>query len=143
VADIFHDFPIKAPLERVFQAVSTSEGLATWWTKRSSGIAQNGAEYELGFGPGYDWRAKMTRFIPNCDVEFEMVFADSDWIGTRVGIQLEPRASGTWVRFRHSGWPAANDHYRVSCSCWASYLRVLRRSLEYGESVPYEHRLDA
>ena len=37
VPDILHDFPIKAPLDRVFQAVSTPEGLDRWWTKRSEG----------------------------------------------------------------------------------------------------------
>jgi hypothetical protein len=35
--DILHDLPIKAARERVFQAVSTCEGLDCWWTKRSSG----------------------------------------------------------------------------------------------------------
>ena len=42
----------------------------------------------------------------------------------------------------HLGWPEANAHYRTSCHCWALYLRVLRRYLENGESVPYEVRLD-
>lgn len=143
MADILHDFPIKAPLERVFRAVSTAEGLATWWTQRSAGSPQHGAEYELGFGPGYEWRARVTRYVPNSEIEFEMLQADADWASTRVGIRLEPRESGTWVHFSHSGWPTANEHYRVSCNCWALYLRVLRRSLERGESVPYEDRLDA
>jgi len=31
----------------------------------------------------------------------------------------------------------------VSCYCWAMYLRIMRRYLEHGESVPYERRLDA
>ena len=60
----------------------------------------------------------------------------------RVGLRLEPRADVTWVRFSHTGWPVQNEHYRVSCTCWAMYLRILRRSLEHGESVPYEDRLD-
>ena len=141
--DILHDFPIKAPLEQVFRAVSTAEGLATWWTQRSAGTPLHGAEYELGFGPGYEWRATVTRYVPNSEVEFEMVHADSDWTRTRVGIQLEPRECGTWVRFSHRGWPTANEHFRVSSCCWAMYLRVLRRSLEHGESVPYDDRLDA
>jgi hypothetical protein len=33
-------------------------------------------------------------------------------------------------------------HYRTSCHCGALYLRILRRHLEHGESVPYERRLD-
>ena len=49
-----------------------------------------------------------------------------------------------WTRrssgFSHTGWPSANEHFRVSSYCWAMYLRVLRRYLEHGEVVPYEQR---
>ncbi len=37
MADIFHHFLIKAPQQKVFDAVSTPKGLDVWWTKRSSG----------------------------------------------------------------------------------------------------------
>ncbi len=141
MADIFHDFPIKAPRGRVFRAVTAPEGLDTWWTKRSAGSPQEGAEYELGFGPGYDWRARVTRCMPDSVFELEMVRADDDWLGTRVGLHLESRENVTWVRFHHTGWPHVNEHYRISCTCWAMYLRILRRYLEHGESVPYEDRL--
>jgi uncharacterized protein YndB with AHSA1/START domain len=143
VPDILHDFPIKAPLDRVFRAVSTPQGLDTWWTKRSAGRPQLGAEYELGFGPEYEWRARVTHCVPDAEFELEMVRADRDWTGTRVTLRLEPRDGATWVRFSHTGWPAQNEHYRISCNCWAMYLRILRRSLERGESVTYEDRLDA
>jgi hypothetical protein len=72
-----------------------------------------------------------------------MTAADADWNGTRVGFRLEDKAGTTWVRFYHRGWPSPNEHYRVSCHCWALYLRLLRRDLEHGEFVPYESRLDA
>jgi uncharacterized protein YndB with AHSA1/START domain len=140
--DILHDFPIKATPQQVFDAVSTPAGLDTWWTKTSRGAARVGEVFELGFGPGYDWRAQVTRCEPGAVFELEMTRADGDWTGTRVGIELAERDGATWVRFRHTGWPEANEHYRVSCCCWAMYLRVLRRSLEHGESVPYEERLD-
>jgi len=142
VADVFHDFPIKASLEKVFQSVSTPPGLDQWWTKTSRGEPAEGAEYELGFGPGYDWRGRVTRCVPNTDFELELVHADGDWIGSRVGVHLEERDGKTWVQFWHKGWPSVNEHYRISNCCWAMYLRVLRRYLEHGETVPYEDRLD-
>jgi len=57
MADIVHYFPIKASAAQVFQAISTPRGLSTWWTKSSAGEPVEGAEYELGFGPEYEWRA--------------------------------------------------------------------------------------
>lgn len=59
--DILQDLPIQAPLNRVFDAVSTPAGLDTWWTLASEGIPELGAEYALQFGAGYDWRARVTR----------------------------------------------------------------------------------
>jgi uncharacterized protein YndB with AHSA1/START domain len=142
VADILHDLPIKAAVGRVFDAVSTPEGLDSWWTLRARGQPEVTAEYELFFGPEYDWRATVTRCVPRAAFELEMVRADADWVGTRVGFRLDDRNDRTWVQFYHAGWPAVNEHYRISCNCWALYLRILRRHLEFGESVPYERRLD-
>jgi uncharacterized protein YndB with AHSA1/START domain len=142
VPDVLQDFPIRAPLERVFEAISSPEGLNQWWTERASGTAAQGAEYELSFGPEYLWRARVIRCVPNAEFELELTRADLDWTGTRVGFALKRRDTDTWLRFWHTGWPSQNDHYRISCHCWALYLRVLRRFLEHGETVPYEARLD-
>jgi uncharacterized protein YndB with AHSA1/START domain len=141
-SDILHDFPIRAPVSRVFDSVSTPAGLDQWWTKQSTGTRQEGAVYALQFGPGFDWRATVSKCAPGSAFELTITRADADWMGTRVGFQLEPRENGTRVRFRHTGWPTANEHYRISCYCWAMYLRVLKRHLEHGENVPYEERLE-
>ena len=143
MVDTFQDLPIKAPPDRVYQAISTPEELDRWWTKRSAGKPVEGAQYELWFGPEYDWRAQVTRCVANHEFEVQMTLADADWLGTRVGFHLESKPGSTWVRFCHTGWPSANEHYRISCHCWAMYLRILRRYLEHGEIVPYEDRLDA
>ena len=141
--DILLDLPIKAPLRRVFEGVTTPDGLDCWWTEDSSGQPTLGQEYELGFGPEYKWRAIVTQCQPDTEFELELVQADADWTGTRVGFRLEMRDGVTWMQFHHTGWPDANEHYRISCNCWASYLRILRRHLEHNESVPYALRLDA
>jgi uncharacterized protein YndB with AHSA1/START domain len=142
VADILQDLPIKADADRVFDAISTPEGLDRWWTLYSAGKPIDGAEYELWFGPELGWRAKVIRAVRPSRFELEMVEADQDWLGTRVGFELEHKDGVTQVRFHHTGWPRANDHYRISCHCWAMYLRILRRHVEYNEVVPFEERLD-
>ncbi len=143
MADIYHHFPINASRQKLFQAVCTPKGLDSWWTKRSSGKPVEGAEYELWFGPEYDWRAVVTRCVPDTEFEFEIIRAQEDWQKTRLGFLLDGGEGVTQVRFHHLGWPEANEHYRVSCYCWAMYLRLLKRYVEYGETVPYENRLDA
>ena len=143
MADILQDFPVNAPVERVFETVATPEGLDAWWTKRSAGQPLEAAEYALDYGPGFQWRARVTHCAPPGEFELELTSATDDWLGTRVGFVLADRAGRTQVRFHHTGWPEANEHYRISCHCWALYLRLLRRHLDHGQTVPYEDRLDA
>ena len=142
MADVLLDFPIRAPAARVFAAVSTPAGLDQWWSEGSTGQPAIGEVYALSFGPGFDWRARVTECHPPRRFELELIEADADWLGTRVGFSLSGDGDVTSLRFHHVNWPQANDHYRTSCYCWAMYLRVLRRYLEFGEAVPYDRRLD-
>lgn len=141
--DILQDLPLRVPRGRAFAAVSTPAGLNSWWTEEAAGRPELGAAYALRFGPEYAWSAEVTRCAPDAEFELTLTRADADWLGTRVGFVLETRGDHTWLRFRHAGWPAANEHYRVSAHCWALYLRLLRRAVECGEVVAYEDRLSA
>ena len=142
MADILQDFPIRVSPSRVFEGVSQPKLLDQWWTVRSSGEPTVGATYELDFGPEYQWAAVVTESRPGAAFELRMTHADGDWMNTLVGFEFAAAGSGTRVRFHHRGWPEVNDHYRTSCHCWALYLRILRRYLEFGETVAYEKRLD-
>jgi uncharacterized protein YndB with AHSA1/START domain len=143
MVDIIQEFTVKAKPELVFQAFATPSGLDKWWTKSSSGESRAGGSMRLYFGPEYDWQAKVTRYQPSSSFELQLTQAHPDWMGTLVGCELAPEGHyATRVRFYHTGWPEQNEHWRVSCYCWAMYLRILRRNLAYGERVDYEKRLD-
>jgi uncharacterized protein YndB with AHSA1/START domain len=143
MAEIIHEFSVKVEPECVFEAFSTPTGLDKWWTKTSAGEARQGGSFRLYFGPGFDWQARVTRYQPPSAFELEITQAHADWMATRVGCDLSPEGEiATRVRFHHTGWPKENEHWRVSCFCWAMYLRILRRNLEYGEFIEYEKRLD-
>ncbi|HEY9515904.1 MAG TPA: SRPBCC domain-containing protein [Gemmatimonadaceae bacterium] len=142
--NILHNLVVCAPADRVFAAISTPGGLNQWWTLTSDGEPVQGATFALGFGPGYDWRARVSRIDPARCFELELVEAMPDWLGTRVSFELDEASQGqTQLRFAHLGWAEASEHYRTSSFCWAMYLRLLRRAVEHGEVVPYEERLDA
>ena len=140
--DIFQHLLIKGSAAEVFGAISTPAGLDAWWTKACTGAPAPGAEYRLGFGAGYDWRAQVSRYQPDTEFELELTEAQPDWQGSRVGFHLSGEGDSVQVRFHHTGWPTDNDHYRISCYCWALYLRLLKRYVERGEIVPYEVRLE-
>lgn len=141
--DIIHEFPITAIIPRVYAAVSTPAGLDQWWTLRSDGVPTFNSLYSLDFGPGYEWRAHVSEVEKDGIFELELVEAMTDWIGTRVRFELSAiDDEHTQVLFSHIGWPALSEHFAVSSFCWAMYLRIMRRALEYGEVVPYDARLE-
>jgi uncharacterized protein YndB with AHSA1/START domain len=140
--DIFHNFTINTSPDKVFNGVSTTKGLDNWWTKTCQASPKAGGIYTLDFGPGYTWKAIVTKFEANREFELQMTEADPDWLKARVGFLLRDKGNNlTEVDFYHKGWPTANEHYKISCYCWAMYLRILKRYLEFGEQVPYEKRL--
>lgn len=143
MANLYHYFPINASAERVFNGIATPKGLDTWWTKTSNGKPAMGEEYQLFFGEGYDWRAAVSKCVANKEFELTMTVADADWANTKVGFTLIDKSGSTEIHFHHTGWKEDNEHYRISCYCWAMYLRILKRYLEFGEEVLYENRLDA
>ena len=142
MSDIFHDFPIRAPQKDVFEAVSTATGLDAWWSNQSTGNASIGSEFQLQFGPEYEWRAVVTKYVPNSEFEIEMTVSDDDWNGTRIGFHLTETNDVTLVRFHHMNWPEANEHYRRSSFCWAMYLVRLKRYVENSDVVPYSDRFN-
>ena len=140
--NIYHYFSIQQSPARVFENMVTAQGLDNWWTKSSVVTPEPGGMYLLDFGPGYVWKAMVTQYKPDEVFELEFTEADKDWVGTKVGFTLVAHNGKTTVRFYHAEWPRENEHFRISSYCWAMYLRILKRYLEFGEQVPYEKRLD-
>ena len=141
--DILHSFPVNAPLNKVFDAVSTPDGLNQWWTLRSAGQPELGAVYELFFAENYDWRAKVVESEPPRLLVLQVTDTRPDWQDTIVSFMLTESGEQTNVRFEHRGWPEENDHFRTSSFCWAMYLRIMKRYVEFGETVEYGTRLSA
>lgn len=142
MASIHHNFFINASINQVYEAISQPDELRQWWTLATDGKPEKGAVYTLDFGPEYMWEAVVERMDPNKLFELRMTKADADWTGTIVGFLLNRKGQYSQVEFYHTGWKEMNEHYKISTYCWAMYLRILKRYLEYGELVPYEQRLE-
>lgn len=140
---IQYQFPINASAEKVFEAISSPSGLDSWWCLETKGICGLNEHYELFFGEPYHWKATVSKMVPNKEFEFTMLESDKDWNGSRVGFFLFENENSTTVQFYHEGWPETNEHFQISSFCWAMYLRLLKRFVEFGEIVSYERRLDA
>lgn len=142
MAGIFHYFPINSTIDKVFDTISTPKGLDNWWTKKSSGQVAIGETFHFYFEPDYNWTAVVSKCTPNKEFEFTLQTSDKDWEGSKVGFRLTDKNNLTEVQFYHTGWNEDNEHFRISNFCWAMYLRILKRNLEFDEFVEYADRLN-
>lgn len=102
--DIVHRIGVQnsAP-EQVFEALSTIEGLAAWWTRDTTGDPDVGGTIRFRFVPGgFDMR--VLELVPGKVVLWEVVDGPPEWIGTQVSFELKQEGAFTIVLFEHRGW---------------------------------------
>ena len=143
MADIFHTLQVRATASNVFAAISTPAGLDAWWGDETTGEVITGGPFLFHFRPSHDWRAIVLRIQRDELFELEFVDADADWTGSKVSFRLKANGTVTTLEFSHTGWKEMNEHFRISSYCWAMYLRLLKRYVEFGEEVSYPERLQA
>ena len=71
--NIYHNFTIKAPKDKVFKALSTSEGLDCWWTKTLNGTPKESEHYQFHYEPNYNWTGIVSKCMLNKAFEWSMV----------------------------------------------------------------------
>ena len=137
---IHHDLVIRTSKENVFNAFTQSEHLNNWWTLKSSGKPELGAEYNLNFTDKYNWYCKVSKVEANKLFYIKMTNADADWNPTTFGFELNGHEHGTLVEFIHKDWLENNHEFRNASYCWALLLKGLKTYLETNVIVPFEKR---
>ena len=136
---IHHVVPIAAPPTRVYEAISTTRGLAGWWTTDVSGSAQPGGVIAFGFTGEFDPEMRVTGLQPGERVTWELAGGHPNWDGSSFEYELQPSGTGTLLRFwQHYGRQLSDDDYGIYNYNWGYYLESLRLLCETGAGKPFE-----
>jgi uncharacterized protein YndB with AHSA1/START domain len=141
MVDIIHRIGIRAPISKVYSALSTVEGVAGWWTKETSGDSKLGGSIEVLFrNPSGKEIGKMAFQLaalkPNEEVRWRFTAGPEEWLGTDVTFRLSQEGDSTLVLFGHRNWREAIE-FTAHCSMkWATFLLSLRELVETGEGRP-------
>ena len=138
--NIHHDLVIKAPIEKVFESITSPSHLINWWPLKCSGIPRVNEEYNFYFTPEYDWYGKVINVAYPNTFHIKMTKSDDDWNPTSFGFDLEVIENNVQVHFWHKGWPECNAHFRRSSFCWAILLNGLKNYIEKGVIIPFDER---
>ena len=134
---ICHRLLIEVPAEKVYEALTTQEGLSGWWTPEAKAKPEVESISRFAFGPEYFKEMKIEELKPFSRVKWLCVKAYKEWIGTPVTFQLQSVDKGTMLFFHHDGWKEYTPEF-ASCSYdWALFFRSLKFLCETGKGFPY------
>ena len=135
MASIQHQVIIQAEAQSIFEAITTQEGLSSWWIKESKAKAEKG-HVNAFHVEGYPLnKMKITQLKPNKAVEWKCIGGDKDWIGTRITFKIKEGNSGSILQFKHSKWKKKNEFFATCSFHWARHLIMLQYYCENGKSI--------
>ena len=136
MVDILHRVGVKTPTpEKVYDALTTVEGLAGWWTDDTRGNGDVGGVLQFRF-PAGGFDMEVTELRPSERVAWRVVDGPQEWIGTTIDWDLRQDGDYTIVLFRHQGWKEPVEFMNHCSTKWGSFLMSLKSLVETGAGAP-------
>ena len=131
MADIVHRVGIKSIPKKVFEAISTSDGLSHWWIVDTRGNSKRGGIIHFGF---FDMR--VVELKRNKLVKWKCVKGPKEWVGTDLTFELKAKKDQTFVLHTHANWKKPVEFMYHCSTKWAIFLLSLKDWLEREEGRP-------
>ena len=138
--NILHRVGIKAPMNEVYKALTTREGLAAWWTNSTQAESKVGGALRFRFSAGGaeigGFEMKVLELQPAKRVLWQVVGGPEEWVGTKISFELKQQGEFSIVLFKHQGWKEPVEFMHHCSTKWATYLVSLKSLLETGKGKP-------
>jgi len=135
MTDIRLNVAIKATPRKIYDAISTQDGLASWWSIQTTAKPEVGFVNVFTFGK-FRNEMQVTDLTSNKRVAWKCINSIDEWIDTTISFDLEEKDSSTILRFTHGGWRAVTDTFAGCTYDWAHFIRSLKSLCETGTGTP-------
>jgi|SRR6218665_162911 len=141
MVNIKHRVGIKSSPQKVYEALSTINGISKWWTKDTTGESEIGKTVVVRFHTPDGKEVGSMNFEvqdlkPEVKVKWKFTFGPPEWIGTEVIFDLYQEENYTILLFSHNNW-AEEVEFKSHCSMkWAVFMLSLKQLLENEEGKP-------
>jgi uncharacterized protein YndB with AHSA1/START domain len=136
MAKTSHKITINAPKSRVFDALSTKDGLKGWYTSQVEGEVGQGKIVVLGFRDEVPFRWRVVEMTSPTRIQWECVEGPGAAAATRVDFRLSDRDGGTTVECDHHGFDETDKALKSCNTRWGILLGRLRDFAETAKPVP-------
>jgi uncharacterized protein YndB with AHSA1/START domain len=138
MADIRHGVRIVAPQARVYEALTTIDGLASWWTRTVEGDADQGGKISFYFGqPEPGAVMEVIEADAPSRVVWRCVEGAAEWIDTTLIFELSQADGETLLMFTHADWREPVPFMHHCSSRWGYFLLSLKAGLEGRTATPF------
>jgi uncharacterized protein YndB with AHSA1/START domain len=138
MADIRHRVGIAAPQSRVYEELTTTEGLSRWWTRDLDGDPKQGGTPRFFFGAAEP--AAVMDVIDTTEpshVGWRCAEGPEEWVGTDLRFDLSRSGDETVVVFTHGDWRQPVEFMHHCSTKWAYFLLGMKAGLEGGEATAF------
>lgn len=137
-APLMHSVTVDAEPEKIYEAISTAGGLASFWTRDSRAEPEVGSIARFGFG-GPELEMRVEELAPGRLVRWSTHSGFPGWEGTTVTWEIVPSPHGQEVRFCHDGWPAEMPQAELASVnyTWGRIAGRLKKYAETGKPSPF------
>ncbi|MEH7513750.1 SRPBCC domain-containing protein [Gottfriedia acidiceleris] len=132
-----HQITINATPEKVFEAITTTEGIKSWWSTDAKAEPQLGSITEVAF---YNRQAvfqlQVDEIEPGKLLEWTAIHDMPAWKGTRIRFELNVNENGaTILNFNHSGFESMEGPYAMINTTWGTLMYILKQYVEGNNPV--------
>jgi uncharacterized protein YndB with AHSA1/START domain len=127
------EIEMDATVEQVWEAVSTSQGIASWFAPDVKVEPGVGGSVSVSMGPGMEATSKIEVWEPNQHIQIMMDRSEGK-PPSFVDYYVEGRGGSTVMRLVHSGFESASfdGEFESYGRGWPMYLQVMKHSVEHG-----------
>jgi uncharacterized protein YndB with AHSA1/START domain len=134
---ILHAVHIHAAPAKVYEALTTATGLASWWSTKGVRIDESGVIH-FTFAGDFHPQMKQTRLDPPKRVEWRCLGGHANWQDNTFSFALNERKGETLVQFvQEYAQELSDEAYGIYNFNWGYYLNSLKMLCEKGTGAPF------
>jgi len=137
VVDILHRVGVTTSTpQRVYAAITSIDGLASWWTEDTKGSSDVGGVIEFRFPPVGGFDMEVVQSSPSERVVWRVADGPEEWVGTTIEWDLRQDGDYTIVMFTHRDWKEPGEFMHHCSTKWGQFLMSLKSWVESGAGQP-------
>jgi uncharacterized protein YndB with AHSA1/START domain len=140
VVDILHQIIIDAIPNKVYSAITSEQGLRSWWTTDVNGESKEGSILTFGcYMRSVVFTMQIDKLSPYESIKWTCLGDPDEWKDTKLLWELRQNdnSQSTILTFSHNRWHSTEGDYKRCNTTWGHLMILLKGYVEKGTVNPF------